>query len=179
MMIPRPGQLKWTALSQRVARQVRHLRREERGSQLVELAIAVPLLLALLTGMASFGIVFLDYFTLTNGADAGARTLALYRGSSTSASNPWDPCAAAVTGLYNAAPRLSQSSLSITVVITPYQGTATTYPPGQSASCASQSLGSQGGGTVQVSASYPVQTPIYGWKTTSISLTASTTERIQ
>ncbi len=50
----------------------RFLRRDH-GTQLVELAIALPLMLMLLGGIAEFGRLFYTYSTLTNAVRAGAR----------------------------------------------------------------------------------------------------------
>lgn len=54
------------------ARLVRFCRRE-RGSQLVELAITLPLILMLLGATAEFARFFYTYSTLTNAVRAGAR----------------------------------------------------------------------------------------------------------
>jgi hypothetical protein len=51
---------------------LRFLRREH-GTQLVELALALPMMLMLLGGIAEFGRLFYTYSTLTNGVRAGAR----------------------------------------------------------------------------------------------------------
>src|SRR5437763_631988 len=50
-------------------------RRSERGTQLVELAIVVPILLILFAGAAEFGRYFYEYTTLAKGARVGARYL--------------------------------------------------------------------------------------------------------
>ena len=52
---------------------VRRFLRREHGTQLVELAIALPLMLVLLGGIAEFGRLFYTYSTLTNAVRAGAR----------------------------------------------------------------------------------------------------------
>jgi Flp pilus assembly protein TadG len=52
---------------------VRRFFRREHGTQLVELAIALPLMLMLLGGIAEFGRLFYTYSTLTNAVRAGAR----------------------------------------------------------------------------------------------------------
>ena len=52
---------------------VRRFFRREHGTQLVELAIALPLMLMLLGGLAEFGRLFYTYSTLTNAVRAGAR----------------------------------------------------------------------------------------------------------
>lgn len=57
----------------KLGKSVKKFRREERGSQLVELAITLPVLLILLGGAAEFGRFFYTYSTLTSAARAGAR----------------------------------------------------------------------------------------------------------
>jgi hypothetical protein len=51
-------------------------RRDERGVQLVEMAIALPLLLVLLAATAEFGRYFQEYTTLAKGSRIAARYLA-------------------------------------------------------------------------------------------------------
>ena len=52
---------------------IRRFGNEERGTQLVELAIALPLMLVLFGGVAEFGRFFYTYTTLTNAVRGGAR----------------------------------------------------------------------------------------------------------
>src|ERR1700730_8559521 len=59
----------WTDTLQRLRR---FIRREE-GIQIVELAIALPVMLMLLGSVAEFGRFFYTYTTLTNAVRAGAR----------------------------------------------------------------------------------------------------------
>ena len=49
------------------------MRRSERGANLVEFAIVVPLLLLILAGVVDFGYAFHDYIIITNAAREGAR----------------------------------------------------------------------------------------------------------
>ena len=56
-----------------IVERVRRFLRREHGTQLVELAIALPLMLVLLGGIAEFGRLFYTYSTLTNAVRAGAR----------------------------------------------------------------------------------------------------------
>jgi TadE-like protein len=59
--------------------------RAERGSQLVELALVIPVMLVLMGGGAEFGRFFYTYSTLQNAVRAGAR-----HASKWSASEPWE-----------------------------------------------------------------------------------------
>jgi hypothetical protein len=52
---------------------VRRFLGDERGTQILELAIALPVMLMLLGGVAEFGRFFYQYTTLTNAVRAGAR----------------------------------------------------------------------------------------------------------
>lgn len=52
---------------------IRHFIRRERGTQLVELAITLPIMLVLLGAATEFGRFFYSYTTLTNAVRAGAR----------------------------------------------------------------------------------------------------------
>lgn len=76
-------------------RKIRHLRRarrlhwlnrfrrDERGVQLLEVAIVVPILLLLFAGVAEFGRYFYEYTTVAKGARVGARYLASKSATST------------------------------------------------------------------------------------------------
>jgi hypothetical protein len=54
-------------------RWIRRFVKEERGSQILELAIALPVMLMLIGSVAEFGRFFYTYTTLTNAVRAGAR----------------------------------------------------------------------------------------------------------
>ena len=56
-----------------------HRARDERGQAMVEFALVLPILMALLLGIIQFGIVFNNYITLTDAARAGARKAAVSR----------------------------------------------------------------------------------------------------
>lgn len=57
----------------RKPRWIRRFVSDERGTQLLELAIALPVMLMLLGSVAEFGRFFYTYTTLTNAVRAGAR----------------------------------------------------------------------------------------------------------
>ena len=52
---------------------IRRFQNDERGTQLIELTIALPLMLILLAGIAEFGHFFYTYTTLTNAVRGGTR----------------------------------------------------------------------------------------------------------
>jgi Flp pilus assembly protein TadG len=52
---------------------LRRLRRSERGAELVEFALAFPLLLLVVMGIIDFGLMFQQYEVITNAAREGAR----------------------------------------------------------------------------------------------------------
>lgn len=52
---------------------VRRFRKDERGTQLIEAAIALPVMIVLFGGVAEFGRFFYTYSTLTNAVRGGAR----------------------------------------------------------------------------------------------------------
>ncbi|HEX2271800.1 MAG TPA: TadE family protein [Pyrinomonadaceae bacterium] len=54
-------------------RRIRRFRNEERGTQLLELAIALPVLMVLLAGLTEFARFYYTYTTLTNAVRGGAR----------------------------------------------------------------------------------------------------------
>jgi hypothetical protein len=56
-----------------VFEKIRRFVKREQGTHLVELAIALPVMLVLLGGLAEFGRFFYTYTTLTNAVRAGAR----------------------------------------------------------------------------------------------------------
>lgn len=58
---------------------LRRFRRDERGVQLVELAVMLPILLLLFAAIAEFGRFYYEYTTLAKGARAGVRFLATAR----------------------------------------------------------------------------------------------------
>lgn len=61
---------------QRLQKKLKSFKQNERGLQLVELAIALPVLIVLFAGVAEFGRYFQTYTTLAKGSRVAARFLA-------------------------------------------------------------------------------------------------------
>jgi Flp pilus assembly protein TadG len=149
------------------------LRIGERGSALVEMALVLPMLLVLTTGIFVFGIAMNNYVTLTNAVSVGARTVAL------SAQLTTDPCAVASSAIESAAPSLASSKLTFSYSFngSPYSG----------ATCSSSSVGSgaayqlQSGNTVTVTATYPLNLAVFGnqMSASNAVMQATSTELVQ
>lgn len=125
--------------------------RDERGQAAAELALVLPILCALLLGIAQFGIVWNNYLTITDAARAGARKAAVSRFVG-------DQGASAITEARNSASNLDQSKLGVTVTATSW-----TVP----------------GSDVTVKTTYPYSIDILGWTVQSGTLTSTTTERLE
>lgn len=136
-----------------------------RGQAMVEFAMVVPVLLTVLTGIVSFGIVVQNSIALTNAVNSGAQLLAASRGQTT------DPCATATTQIEAAAPNLTASSLSFTIVID-----GTTYT---SSSCSSGASDMVQGASAQITATYPCLYNIFKVSLPACTLSAQTSEIIQ
>ncbi len=141
------------------------LRREE-GQALVEFALVLPVLLMIVTGITSFGIVFYRYVTLTDAVRVGARTLALQRGNSS-------PCTSAANQTVASAidVGLTNSQLTFSYNGTPFYASAT---------CSGSGATWNQGDSVTVQAQIPYSLSIFGMLTVmSGTLTAHATDAVE
>lgn len=161
------------------AKRCRSLRRGEQGQSLVEFGLVVPVLLVVLTGIFSFGIILTQYEVLTDAVGAGARALALGRGQTSPALAASDPCAYAVALLDAAAPSLKTSSLTISIAYT-QKSDGSVVPYGTS--CTDRSTSGANpmvtGDQVQITATYPVTPVVFSWATRSITMSSTATELV-
>lgn len=139
----------------------RRRRSNERGAAVVEMAVAVPMLLLIVTGICTFGIAFNNYVMMTEAASVGARYLSIER------DNTSDPCNTAGTAFINAAPLLNSSNVSFTLVITPPPnsgGSTYTSPTGKGSSwtCTGGAADLVQGATAQLTVTYPCNLAVYG-----------------
>ena len=143
-------------------------RLEERGQALVEFAIGVPVLLLLLIGAVVFGVAFNNQIALTFATGTGAQQLSISRGQTS------DPCKTTSAAVYAAAPYLTQSNLSFTIVL----GGTSEVSGATSPSCSSAALVQ--GETAQVSVSYPCNLKVLNYNPApSCALSAQTSVYIQ
>ena len=144
---------------------------------MVEMALALPLMMLLLTGIVSLGLALSSYLTLSHAVDVGARNLALSRGSSST-----NPCADAVALIQGAAPSLNASNVSYTFQIgsDTFTGKSNGFSGTGSTSCSVLGVSDMvAGSTASVTANYPYQLMIIFWKSQTLNLTAATSEVIQ
>jgi len=138
-------------------RRFRHLlARKSEGQSALEAALVLPILLTVLTGIATFGVAMNNYLVLTEATSVGARQLAISRGAG------GDPCSVAAAAIAAAAPLLSNSGAttgigySFTIYTT--TSTSTTFnssPP----TCSGATLVQ--GQQVTVSTTYPCSLKIF------------------
>ena len=145
---------------------------DESGQSMVELALTLPALLLVVTGLMAFGVTFNNYMILTDATAVGARQLTVSRGQTT------DPCQTLANAVYAAAPLLKQASLVFKVTLngTVYTGT-TCSGSATSGAPSNMVLGTN----AVVTVTYPYTLNMYGLKlaATGAVLTAQTTELMQ
>jgi Flp pilus assembly protein TadG len=129
------------------------------------MALMTPVFLLLMTGIFSLSMATYQKLLLAEAVSVGARQLAVDRGDT-------DPCATIASYVYNAAPTLSTSKLSLSFVLdgVSYNNTAT---------CTSGATNMVAGKEATLTATYPCVLQWYGMGPTSCSLAVSTSEVIQ
>jgi Flp pilus assembly protein TadG len=115
------------------------------------MALVLPILAAILLGIAQFGILFNNYITLTDATRTGARKAAVSRFTG-------DKGVAAETAVRAAASNLTATDLKVTVTSDNW---------------------SVPGSEVVVTATYPYDLNILGWVIQSGNLTSTTKERLE
>jgi len=134
----------------------------ENGNALIEMAIALPVLLMVVTGIYAFAIVFYNYQTLSQAVGVGGQYLSQIRTSTS------DPCLDTFNAITGAGPTLTQANIGLTLTMNGTSVTAKTCP--SYVSYLTQ------GGSVTVQATYPCQYPIYNFVWSSCQLKAAVTE---
>ena len=159
-----------------IARAALDLSQREQGGALVEMAISLPLMMLLITGMISFGILLSSYLMVSHAVDVGARNLAVSRGTST------NPCSDAVTVIQNAAPSYATANLTYTFQIgaDTFSGASNGFSGTASTDCSVAGVADMvSGGNATVSVTYPFQLSVFFLIEKTINVTATTSEVIQ
>jgi Flp pilus assembly protein TadG len=156
---------------------------DEQGGALVEMALVMPIMLAMLTGIFSFSIVLYQKLQLSEAISNAGRVMALERGDT-------DPCATTASAIYAAAPTLAKSSMTLTFVLggtntsgTVTGGTSYGGTKGAAPTCTTAGNGGaaalQTGWPAQIQATYPCSFFVFNAKLGSCSVTTQVTEVIQ
>jgi Flp pilus assembly protein TadG len=139
---------------------MRKTTKEENGQTMVEFALVLPILLALVFGIVQFAIAFNNYLTLTDAVRAGSREGAVSRALP-------NPTQVAIDRVRSAASTSLDASvggpLNVTVTFTKVGG----------------GTGIEQGGDVTVRATYPYDIDIFGIPVHHGTLTSETTERVE
>ena len=125
---------------------------KEDGSELIEVAVALPVLLLLLFGIISFGIVMFGWCNITLGSRAAARYASVHSGASLRPA----------------------TTASVTAVVTPF---LVAVQPNGAMTTVTYSLGNMVGSTVTVTvnATYATLIPFTSWQVFAVSSTAQRT----
>lgn len=152
-----------TSASQRfAAARGKRFHREE-GSVIVELALSLPMLMLLFTGVLTFAAAYNHQLILTQAVGAGGQYLQQLRSSTT------DPCQDTMTVIKNSAPSLDPSSITLTLTMNGAKVTGS--------SCGGYQSYLLEGTPVTVSATYPCSLQVFSMKfASSCQLTAQVTE---
>jgi Flp pilus assembly protein TadG len=161
------------------AKGIRRCAAEERGSALVEMAVTLPILLLLVTGLATFGIAFGNYLSLTDAVGIAGRQLAISRGNTT------NPCSLAAASVQAALPAgMVAGNLRFSFALNGVQYGPYTGVSGSTCSSTSNTTGAAGnlvqGQNAQITVSYPCNLTVYGANyAPNCNLTTQVTELVQ
>ncbi len=143
---------------------------DDGGQSLVEFAVTLPVLLLVLTGMATVAIAMSNYLMLTEATSVGARALAVSRAQTV------DPCNTVATAVYAALPHFTQANFTFAFNLNGVSYTGT------SCSSTSPTTGAAGnlkqGQPATVTITYPCNLVAYKF-TSACSMLAQTTEVVQ
>lgn len=138
---------------------------DSRGGALVETAVAMPVILLMMTGIFSFSIALHQKLALAEAVSAGGRVLAVEKGDT-------DPCDTTAKAIYAAAPTLSKSNLTISFVLNG-------VPVGSGVTTCAGTTNMNSGNPAQIIASYPTSISVFGKNLGTFNLGTQITEVVQ
>jgi Flp pilus assembly protein TadG len=138
---------------------------DSEGGALVEMAVTLPLVMLIMTGIFSFSTVLYQKLQLAEAVSNAGHYLATARGDT-------DPCATAIAAVKSSVPGLAAKNITVTLT---QNGTAL------ATSCPTTSTSSTlvEGSNVTVLASYPTGLALYGSGYSSIDLGSQISEVVQ
>lgn len=162
-----------------VSRVRRFFHSDNEGGALVEMAVTLPLIMLVMTGIFSFSMALYQKLQLAEAVSAAGRQLAVDRGSH-------DPCADVTAAIDSGAPGLSQATLNqgLVIIINGKTETSPTSCPGSGTTGANTDLNSAQGDPVEVQVTYPTTLSVVniwggGSNFGSVNLISQVTEVVQ
>jgi Flp pilus assembly protein TadG len=123
----------------------------------LEFAFVLPMMVAAVTGLFSFGIALNNQIELTQAVGSGGQYLQLIQSITT------DPCKDVATTVANNATNLVAANLTITLTMQDNNGNSTVQSgPASTFTCAGSQSNLVTGGTATVTGSYPCSLLVYG-----------------
>ena len=162
----------WSCFNERTRAGWLALRKQQRGQSVVEIALTLPILLLVVTGITTFGIAITNYVQLTEATNVGGRALAISRNEVV------DPCATAASAVQGAAPSLKPASLTYSFVLngSSFNGSTCNSPNVNSGAAGDLVQGQP----ATITVTYPCVLRVYGVNyAPNCMLTAKTTELVQ
>jgi Flp pilus assembly protein TadG len=153
-------------------RRIQCVRREEDGSALVELALFVPVLLCLLTGIFSLSTALYQKLQLAEAMSSAGRVLAAEAGDA-------DPCADTTAAIDAAAPGLTASNIGITIIIDGHTYGSNTSSVSCTAAGGANNALMPAGSTAVIQATYPCALSIYNIKGLGCAISEQIAEVVQ
>lgn len=140
------------------------------GSAIVEMAVTLPIMMAVMTGIFSFSIALYQKLQLAEAVSNAGHVLATDRGDN-------DPCTTATNAIYAAAPGLAHANLTLTYTLNGHAYAAGTTSCAASGGAANSYMVANG--SAQIQATYTCSLAVYGMHYTSCSVQSQITEDVQ
>jgi Flp pilus assembly protein TadG len=137
------------------------------------MALCLPVLMLIVTGLLTFSVALNNYLELSNAVTMGGRALASSRGAT-------DPCSAASTAVYQAAPFLNHGTTVLTMTYVFYDKAHNTLGSGSGKSCTADASNMVPNGSVQLTLTYPCNLSVFGYQfVPGCKMETQTTEYLQ
>jgi len=146
----------------------RFLRSGNEGSAMVEMAVTLPVVMLIMTGLFSFSIALYQKLLLSEAISAGGRLLAVDRGDT-------DPCQTVANSIYANSPGLTKASINLTFVLNGVTTNAATCPGASGGANANMIAG----GNAQIQVTYPCTLMVYSKSFGACSMQTAVTEVVQ
>jgi Flp pilus assembly protein TadG len=154
------------------ARLIRFFSFGESGGALVEMALVMPVLLCLMTGIFSISTALYQKLQLAEALSSGGRVLAADRGAT-------DPCADTVTAIDSAAPGLGTTNIGLKIIINGNSYGTNTSTVSCTAAGGNNNPLMPAGAIATIQASYPCSLSIYNIRGLSCAISSQIAEAIQ